>query len=202
MGSSHCLMMCGGVALACHKMQATRGTILYHFGRALSYSMLGCLAGLGGGAFQKISPWLFVVTACGLLCYGLVALSGVHAGFIRKIFSSKVAKFLRAYGSRGPFMLGLISAVFPCGWLYSFVAVAAVVGDPLQGAAMMFVFWIGTVAWMVVPTAVLGSVRSLFLWQRVVPLLIVISAAILLAERVPLLWSDQGSDGNFACHAG
>ena len=43
------------------------------------------------------------------------------------------------------FLLGLLSAFLPCGWLYSFVVVASSSGSAINGAIFMAVFWIGTV---------------------------------------------------------
>jgi sulfite exporter TauE/SafE len=40
--------------------------------------------------------------------------------------------------------LGLLSALLPCGWLWAFVATAAGTGRPASGAAVMAVFWLGT----------------------------------------------------------
>jgi uncharacterized protein len=40
--------------------------------------------------------------------------------------------------------LGLLAACLPCGWLYGFVLAAAATGDPVAGALVMSVFWLGT----------------------------------------------------------
>ena len=42
-------------------------------------------------------------------------------------------------------VLGFGAILLPCGWLYSFVALAGATGSGLQGAATMFFFWLGTV---------------------------------------------------------
>lgn len=42
-------------------------------------------------------------------------------------------------------ILGVLTALLPCGWLYSFVVTASGTGAPLTGAAVMAFFWLGTV---------------------------------------------------------
>jgi sulfite exporter TauE/SafE len=42
-------------------------------------------------------------------------------------------------------ILGLSSALLPCGWLYAFVVTAAGTGSAMRGALVMGVFWVGTV---------------------------------------------------------
>jgi hypothetical protein len=41
-------------------------------------------------------------------------------------------------------ILGLASALLPCGWLYAFVVTAGGTGNALSGAIVMAVFWAGT----------------------------------------------------------
>ncbi len=42
------------------------------------------------------------------------------------------------------FLLGATSTLLPCGWLYTFLALAAGSGSPWQGVVVMSVFWLGT----------------------------------------------------------
>ena len=41
-------------------------------------------------------------------------------------------------------LLGLSSALLPCGWLYAFVVLAAGAGSAVQGALLLAAFWCGT----------------------------------------------------------
>jgi sulfite exporter TauE/SafE len=41
-------------------------------------------------------------------------------------------------------VIGLLTTLLPCGWLYAFVVTAAGSGGPLNGAAVMATFWVGT----------------------------------------------------------
>jgi len=42
-------------------------------------------------------------------------------------------------------VVGLLSGLLPCGWLWAFLVTAAGTGSALGGAAVMCAFWIGTV---------------------------------------------------------
>ena len=46
-------------------------------------------------------------------------------------------------------VIGLMTGLLPCGWLYAFAIVAAGTAHPLAGAITMAVFWIGTLPVMV-----------------------------------------------------
>jgi sulfite exporter TauE/SafE len=41
-------------------------------------------------------------------------------------------------------VIGLLTGLLPCGWLYAFIVTAAGTGDPLRGVGLMAVFWLGT----------------------------------------------------------
>jgi sulfite exporter TauE/SafE len=60
-------------------------------------------------------------------------------------------------------LMGLVTSLLPCGFLWAFVAVAAGAGSPLAGAVVLAAFWAGTVPVLVGvglvargPLAVLG----------------------------------------------
>ena len=155
-GGPHCVAMCGA---ACAGMGQAAGAgkngAILHFqlGRIVGYSALGGVAaasmqGLGWLTIQSsaLRPvWsMFHVAA---LLLGLVLLVRAQqpvwleqAG--RSIWAR--AKALGA-GARGaPLLLGTLWALLPCGLLYSAVLVAAMAGGPLDGAAVMALFALGT----------------------------------------------------------
>jgi len=55
------------------------------------------------------------------------------------------------------YLIGLATTLLPCGWLYTFVVVAAGTGSALAGANVMFVFWVGTIPMLTAVTA--GALR-------------------------------------------
>ncbi len=79
-----------------------------------------------------------------------LAVRGVRLGMPRA--SSRlhraVAALLRGVREQRPevraAVTGLATALLPCGWLYVFVAAAGGSGSPVRGAALMLLFWTGT----------------------------------------------------------
>ena len=45
---------------------------------------------------------------------------------------------------RRALVIGLLTTLLPCGWLYAFAAVAGGTASPLLGGLTMAVFWLGT----------------------------------------------------------
>ena len=46
-------------------------------------------------------------------------------------------------------LIGLLTTLLPCGWLYAFVITAAGTASPMYGGLTMVVFWLGTLPMMV-----------------------------------------------------
>jgi len=51
---------------------------------------------------------------------------------------------MRLEPTRRALAIGLLTTLLPCGWLYAFVVTAAGTANPVYGAAVMAVFWAGT----------------------------------------------------------
>ena len=75
---------------------------------------------------------------------------------------------------------GLFTALLPCGWLYVFVVAAAAAGSPVKSAALMAVFWAGTLPMMLAVGA--GAQRALGRYRQQLP---VLSAATTRGTRTP-----------------
>jgi sulfite exporter TauE/SafE len=88
-----------------------------------------------------------------MILWGLISVLGalgVRVAMLPRlpVASGPWAALLRRAQAIGPLrraaLLGALSAMLPCGWLWVFVASAASTGSPLLGAAQMAVFWLGT----------------------------------------------------------
>jgi len=166
LGSAHCAGMCGGIVafLAGSGADASvatrrRAAFAYHGGRLLGYAALGALAGLLGRALDLGGEALGIgraaVLAAGalMLGYGLLQwarLRGVRVDLPRP--RALEALWKRGFGAvsrRGAvvraLVIGALTALLPCGWLYLFAATAAGTGSAVQGALVMAAFWAGTV---------------------------------------------------------
>lgn len=175
-GSPHCAGMCGGVAVfcggagQCSARQSARATMLYHGARLASYALAGFIAGAAGSAVDAGGVLVGVQHAAAIAAGFLVALVGVSlivraregaaGGVSAPAWLARIAARLRAVAVRLPpdarsLAIGALTPLLPCGWLWAFVAVAAGSGGALTGAAVMAVFWAGTL-----PALLLAGVGS------------------------------------------
>jgi len=155
-GGPHCVAMCGAACAGLGQAAGPRknsAILNFQLGRIVGYSALGALAaasmqGLGWMTVQSAAlrpVWSMLHVAAMLL--GLVLLVRAQqpiwlerAG--RGIWTR--AKALGTGSGGAPLVLGVVWALLPCGLLYSAVAVAALAGGPLDGAAVMALFALGT----------------------------------------------------------
>jgi len=169
-GSLHCAGMCGAfVALAVGQPAATpaRKAALqaaYHLGRLLTYVSLGALAGLLGqsvdlgGSLLGIQRSAAILAAASMVLFGLITLArlaGIRLparhtpAFLTKLALAghRLAAPLRPLPRAAA--IGLLTTLIPCGWLYSFVILAAGTAHPAAAAATMAIFWLGTLPMLV-----------------------------------------------------
>lgn len=167
-GSVHCGAMCS--AFACLANGGARRGAWYHGGRLLAYVMLGVAAGLVGagldraGLIANVQRTAALVTSVALIVWGLVQLrqamrarrfagASQWGGVLAQFVSRTAAWDPRARAAA----IGLTTALLPCGWLWAFIATAMGTGSPLRAAAVMSVFWLGTVPMLLAITA--GATR-------------------------------------------
>lgn len=160
LGSWHCAGMCG--AIACSSALQGRSH-LYHLGRMLAYVTLGICAGFLG---EKIlSSQLSLLQKLSAVLMGLtLTLVGISFLANRQIKMSQSLAFvfpLLKRTQKHGLLLGLLTGLLPCGWLYSFVTLAIATKSPSQGGLMMFLFWLGTVPALTVMSASMGRLMHL-----------------------------------------
>lgn len=214
LGSLHCAGMCGGFACLYGGDAATgrgarpllTGHVAYHGGRLVAYTALGLLAGsLGAGldragelaGLQRIAGW---VAGALLIVWGLALLA--HAldvrflpALVRGQLPERSARFIggallrfraQSIGTRAG-LLGLLTGLLPCGWLWAFVVSAAGTGSAVRGAAFMALFWLGTVpALVAIATGVRRATGAL---QQRLP---IVSAVLVIAFGVASLGGHLG----------
>jgi len=168
--SLHCVQMCGpivlsySVALEQKKARVSgalfAGHLAYNFGRILTYSALGAVAGLAGktvgviGHLAGIGSALAIVGGALMLIAGVVmfgvfpaaqAVGGklfrVTSGFLRPL-----AKLISSASIGNRFLLGLSLGLLPCGLIYAALLRALATGSAIWGAATMAAFGAGTAA--------------------------------------------------------
>jgi uncharacterized protein len=161
LGSLHCAFMCGPLVSACQGGDARRvgPDVGYHLARGLGYVTLGALS----GALGSVVDWAFAgvgIARAGAVVSGLlVALAGLLSlwpswrtgaagGGSGLLASRALGAGLVRLRRKGPTLrgalLGLLTPILPCGYLYAFVLSAAGTGSSLGGALLMAAFWLGT----------------------------------------------------------
>lgn len=148
----HCTAMCGPLAAyACSGHPGASGQSRYQLGRFISYSALGAIAGTIGGATAVNLPsaWGSALLSWSLaLGLGLAALRLWRRPNQPLVTlrtkkddpaPSITSRFLGGLG-RHPFLVGLGTAVLPCGALAAAVLIAASSGSTVLGSLSMLAF--------------------------------------------------------------
>jgi uncharacterized protein len=160
-GSTHCLGMCGGIVAMLHaQIPGDRPWLAtgFHVGRIASYLAIGLLATGIGMLPATVLPEGSVVVMRWLLG-GMLVLMAVyiampgrfrdHAGRIAAPLTRKMmplfARFLPVRSFDNALGLGLLWGLLPCGLLYTVIAAAVLLADPLATSALIVAFGIGTV---------------------------------------------------------
>ncbi len=176
LGSLHCAGMCGGfMAFAVYtptihgqpvRTRPSRFTLLalYNTGRLITYTSLGAIAGavgaavdLGGTAvgLQRLAA---IIAGVMIALFGAAMLAstrGVHVprcsapAPLRNIVQRGHKAAMRVGPGSRAMIVGLLTTLLPCGWLYAFAISAAGTASPPLGALTMATFWLGTLPVMV-----------------------------------------------------
>ena len=176
-GSPHCLGMCGGIVTAFglsmqHVSDSKKnGLILtYHLGRLISYSLLGLIASVVGVAiFQSImsnsAPRIVlgaVLVLIGLAMLGLPLFNQLEKVGMRFWQSlAPIRKKVFPIDSFGKALFaGLLWGFLPCGLVYGALMMAIAGNNITTGAALMFVFGLGTMPMLIATQKTVGILQS------------------------------------------
>jgi sulfite exporter TauE/SafE len=159
-GSAHCAMMCGPLVLVAQSRSSARGqtpggwrlwahVLSYHAGRALTYVVLGMLAGTAGDGLARggLGPFVSALAGVLLIAHG----TGLSAKVPRSAWthapgaaSRWIARAVRLRHMRAPVLHGAVHGLLPCGTLYLAIVAAAGLGDTREAATFMAGFAAGT----------------------------------------------------------
>lgn len=165
-GCLHCAGMCGPIVAFYSGGDATTGRarLLGHLGyngaRGVAYVALGAVAGAVGaavdlaGSAAGLGRVAVVLAGVVMIVWGVALLfeaGGLkvpHVG-MPEALHGRTVELLRRLRERPPIvravLIGLATALMPCGWLYAFAVTAAGTGSVAGGALVMGAFWAGTV---------------------------------------------------------
>lgn len=160
-GSTHCLGMCGGIVGLLHAQLPSGKSWLavgFHAGRIASYLVIALIAtGIGmlpatllpdnAPAIMRIALGLML-----LMMAMYIALpgrfrdvAGQLAAPLTRQLMPVFARFLPVKRFDNALGLGLLWGLLPCGLLYSIVAAAVLLADPIATTSMVLAFGVGTV---------------------------------------------------------
>lgn len=160
--SLHCVAMCGGINLsqcaapeinASSKLSKLRPSLLYNTGRILSYTVIGGIVGTLGSVISfsgaargsaAILSGVFMVIM-GLNMLNMFPWLRRLTPKMPRIFGNKI---YNNKGKHGPFYVGLLNGLMPCGPLQAMQIYALGTGSFIEGAFSMFMFSLGTVPLM------------------------------------------------------
>jgi sulfite exporter TauE/SafE len=145
MGSVHCASMCGPISCS---FKGGKQFKSYHLGRLVSYLGIGSLLFFGSqyftGAESRSLKILFsILFAIFFVIFGLVQLGVINYKSNFKVYKYQFALMskMRPLINRFPVMLGFLTGLFPCAWLYSFLFLAVQAKSYSLSMSIIFIFW-------------------------------------------------------------
>jgi len=208
MGSAHCLGMCGGImstlSLAGHGNHSNIGPLLsYNTGRIFSYTVAGLIVASAGSLLSDkllaiadimrvVASFILILMAFYIANWwkGLVYIE--NAGrYLWRYLQPFASRLMPVRNSSQALMLGIIWGWLPCGLVYSVLIWALSVAHPLQGAAIMLFFGLGTLPAMLLTGVLASQVKALSQSSSVRSVAAITIIAFALWQLVPLFGSSM-----------
>jgi sulfite exporter TauE/SafE len=133
--------------------QSALSIVLFLLAKVAAYTLLGFLLGWLGSLLQlngMLRAMLMLLIGIFMVGNALRMLD-VHPFFRNFVIEppSAVTRYLRRTAKNGteigtPLFLGALTVLIPCGITQAMMATAMATGNPLEGAALMFAFTLGT----------------------------------------------------------
>lgn len=162
LGSFHCIGMCGPIAFILpvdrsNNIKKISQISLYHFGRIITYSLIGLLFGLMGKSFYLFGLQQQLSIFIGVLMIIVVLIP--YRSFNKYNFSKPLFKIISRLKSalgkelkkKSPdtfLTIGFLNGFLPCGLVYMALFGAIASGDAWEGSLYMAIFGLGTIPMM------------------------------------------------------
>lgn len=157
-GSAHCVGMCGPLAMSLPIHHLSRGRqllsiLLYHFGRVITYSVLGLLFGLAGRSLYlaDFQQWFSIGAGIIMLLLAFhyfIGRSNAYPKWVQRWYQPLqvlMGRLLRNNNTASFLLLGMANGLLPCGMVYMAIFAAIGLSDPLQSMFFMTMFGAGTI---------------------------------------------------------
>lgn len=202
MGSLHCVGMCGPIAFMLpvdrtNNYKKFGQIFIYHFGRLLSYGIIGLIFGLLGkglsifGIQQKLSIAIGIIMILVVLIpyktFNKYNLSKPIYKIISKV-KNQLGKELKKKSPDTFLTIGFLNGFLPCGLVYMALFGSIAMGDALQGSLYMMLFGVGTLPLMTAAiyfsNLLKGGIRQKV--QRAIPVFVIIIGALFILRGLGL----------------
>ncbi|MCK0178188.1 sulfite exporter TauE/SafE family protein [Flavobacteriaceae bacterium S0862] len=202
LGSFHCVGMCGPIAFMLpvdrtNSLKKISQIAIYHFGRLLSYSIIGLIFGLVGKGLYifGIQQQLSIVIGVLMILVVLIPYQTFNKYNFSKPIYKLISKVKNALGKElqkktpDTFLtIGFLNGFLPCGLVYMAIFAAIASGNALQGSLYMLVFGLGTIPLMT--TAIYfsqflkGNMRQRI--QKAIPVFVVLIGVLFILRGLGL----------------
>lgn len=162
--SLHCIAMCGGINLSqCvaykfeedgeGRISRLKPSLLYNGGRVISYTLIGGIVGAFGSLVSFSGPTKGIVAIISGILMVIMGINMLNIFPWLKKLNPRMPKIFAQLihgnnGKHGPFYIGLLNGLMPCGPLQAMQIYALGTGNFYRGAMSMFFFSMGTVPLM------------------------------------------------------
>ncbi|MFY0650932.1 MAG: sulfite exporter TauE/SafE family protein [Cyclobacteriaceae bacterium] len=197
LGSLHCAVMCGPIAMALPNGRSPVNQISYNLGRITTYLLIGGIFGLiGRGIFLAgFQQTLSILAGMLLLLFYFGAKysggSNVIARPINKLTSllrKAIGPYLLSKKWHARYTVGVINGFLPCGLVYMAAVAGISTGSPQGGVSYMLLFGVGTVPMMLGISLSRQLIKSN--WRvglyKLVPLFVVIVSSVFILRGMNL----------------
>ncbi len=202
LGSFHCVGMCGPIAFMLpvdhtNPYKKAFQISIYHFGRLLSYSIIGLAFGLVGNSLYIFGLQQHLSIIIGIIMIVIVIIP--YKTFNKYNFSKPIYKVIskvkNALGKElqkktpDTFLtIGFLNGFLPCGLVYMALFAAIATGSTLQGGFYMLLFGLGTIPLMTTTIyfshLFKGNIRQRI--QKVIPVFVVLIGALFIIRGLGL----------------
>lgn len=158
-GSSHCLVMCGGIGAAIGSQPGKSpflNVFAFNLGRITTYVIFGGVVSVVGLWLQQLQTEMMLVIRS--LAGVLLVLMGLYVGrwlmwlthfeqagqHLWKRIQPATGALLTKQDTPSRLLLGMLWGLLPCGLIYSTLSWVAANGDPVMGMLSMLFFGLGT----------------------------------------------------------
>lgn len=200
--SFHCIGMCGPIAIALPLKKNSwfarvMSSLLYNFGRTITYGALGAIFGLLGKGFKMsgFQQWVSIAVGILMILSVLFPVLFKQTDALNKFLYSYVGKLIGGFKKlfqkssySSLFYIGLLNGFLPCGPVYAAIALAIVGGSIISGTIYMILFGLATIPIML-SLSLIGHTISVSMRnkiRKIVPVFIILIGILFILRGMQL----------------